>query len=254
MKILRNIHALDPQQFEHEFKTSINKRSDKLIEIFLGIYFLLGLVLAVSYGTWLIAMTVGGACLALYFLSKKFLQHSNTHHYVASGILGVFMAQFIYQMHGMFEMHFFAFVGSALMITYQNWKAQIPIALVVVIHHAVFGYIQFINFDPNTPSTVYFTQLDYMTVQTFIIHGILASVIFFVCGLWGYEMDKRSTETIENTKNILTVAQANDNISRNLEYAILLSEGELHETIQYQEGDLMGEALNKLQKRISAAA
>ena len=32
------------------------------------------------------------------------------------------MAEFIYQMHGLFEMHFFAFIGSAILITYQNWK------------------------------------------------------------------------------------------------------------------------------------
>ena len=76
-------------------------------------------------------------------------------------------------------------------------------------------------------------------------------VIFFICGLWAYEMDKRSNETIENTKNILTVAQANDNVSRNLEYAILLSEGELSETIRFNDGDLMGEALSKIQKKLA---
>lgn len=161
------------------------------------------------------------------------------------------MAQFIYQMHGMFEMHFFAFVGAALMITYQNWKAQIPIAVVVVAHHAVFGYLQFQQFESNLPNTIYFTQLSYMDLQTFIIHGILATVIFFICGLWAFEMDKRSNETIENTKNILTVAQANDNVSRNLEYAILLSEGELNEKIHFDDGDLMGEALSKIQKKLA---
>ena len=63
-------------------------------------------------------------------------------------------------------------------------------------------------------------------------------------------MDKRSNETIENTKNILTVAQANDNVSRNLEYAILLSECELSEKIHFEDGDLMGEALSKIQKKL----
>lgn len=245
-----NIQNMDPQEFERTFRESIKKRSDTLIEIFLGLHFLVGLVLATYYDTWLIAVAVGGLCLAVYFLSKKMLPGKTVHHYVAGVVLGVFMAQFIYQMHGMFEMHFFAFVASALMITYQNWKAQIPIAVVVVVHHAVFGYLQFQQFESNLPNTIFFTQLSYMDLQTFIIHGILATVIFFICGLWAFEMDKRSTETIENTKNILTVAQANDNVSRNLEYAILLSEGELNETILYKDGDLMGEALSKIQKKL----
>ena len=134
-----NIQTMDPQEFERTFRESIKKRSDKLIEIFLGLHFLLGLVLATYYDTWLIAIVVGGLCLATYFLTKKLLPNGTVHHYVSGAMLGVFMAQFIYQMHGMFEMHFFAFVASALMITYQNWKAQIPIAVVVVVHHAVFG-------------------------------------------------------------------------------------------------------------------
>ena len=249
--MVANIQTMDAREFERTFRASIKKRSDKLIEIFLGLHFLLGLLLASFYDTWMIAIVVGGLCLATYFLAKKLLPNNTVHHYVAGAMLGVFMAQFIYQMHGMFEMHFFAFVASALMITYQNWKAQIPIAVVVVVHHAVFGYLQYQQFESNLPNTIYFTQLSYMSLQTFIIHGILATVIFFICGLWAFEMDKRSNETIENTKNILTVAQANDNVSRNLEYAILLSEGELNETIRFKDGDLMGEALSKIQRKLA---
>jgi hypothetical protein len=36
-----------------------------------------------------------------------------------------------------------------------------------------------------------------------------------------------------------------------LEYAILLSEGELNETIRFNDGDLMGEALSKIQKKLA---
>jgi hypothetical protein len=95
------------------------------------------------------------------------------------------MAQFIYQMHGLFEMHFFAFIGSALLITYQKWKLQMPLLIVVTIHHASLGYLQDIGV-----SNVYFTQLDYFTVGTFIIHVLLAAVIFFICGLWAYQLKK----------------------------------------------------------------
>jgi PAS domain S-box-containing protein len=95
------------------------------------------------------------------------------------------MAQFIYQMHGLFEMHFFAFIGSAILITYQKWRLQIPVLVVVVIHHASLGYLQNIGV-PN----IYFTQLDYFPLQTFIIHVLLAALIFFICGLWAYQLKK----------------------------------------------------------------
>jgi hypothetical protein len=138
------------------------------------------------------------------------------------------------------------------MITYQNWKAQIPVALVVVTHHAVFGYLQYQSYITNAENTIYFTQLDYMDIQTFIIHGLLATVVFFICGLWAYEMNKRTLETIENSKNIFAVAQMNESVSRNLEYAILLSDGGLDEKIKFEDGDLMGEALSKIQFKLSS--
>ena len=241
----------DPKQFEKEFKLRNKKNSDQLIEWFLIAYFITGLGLAFYYDTWIIAIVVGGSCLVAYFISKKLFPSSNVYHYVASAVLGVYMGQFIYQMHGLFEMHFFAFVGSALMITYQNWKTQIPVALVVVIHHALFGYLQYQEYVSNEVSSIYFTQLDYMSLKTFIIHGLLATVIFFICGLWAYQMHKRTEETIENSKSILLVAQANDSVAKNLEYAIMLSEGTLTDKIEYSDDDLMGEALSKIQRRLS---
>jgi len=241
----------DPKEFEKKFKSRNTKRSDQLIEWFLIAYFITGLGLALYYDTWLIALIVGGACLAAYFISKKLFPSSTIHHYVASAVVGVYMGQFIYQMHGLFEMHFFAFVGSALMITYQNWKTQIPVALVVVVHHAIFGYLQYQDYVANAASSIYFTQLDYMSLETFIIHGLLASLIFFICGLWAYQMHKRTEEIIENSKSMMVVTQANDSVAKNLEYAILLSEGALTEKIEYSEDDLMGEALSKIQKRLS---
>jgi two-component system sensor histidine kinase/response regulator len=167
--------------------SQIQKRSDRIINYFLPAYFLGGLIFANFYGTWLIAIGVGGLSLAAYYVAKVFLPDSDLYQYILSGILGIFMAQYIYQMHGLFEMHFFAFIGSAILITYQKWKLQIPILLVVTVHHALFGYLQDLGF-----TKVYFTQLDYFALQTFIIHVLLAAIIFFICGLWAYQLKKYS--------------------------------------------------------------
>jgi two-component system sensor histidine kinase/response regulator len=247
---LNSAKSFDPARFGEDLRDSINKRSDKLIEIFLVSYFVVGLILANFYDTWLIAFSVGALNLALYFLAKKMFPNSVVHHYTASLVVGIFMAQFIYQMHGLFEMHFFAFVGAALMITYQNWKTQIPLTLFVVAHHAVFGYIQYTSYMANEENTIYFTQLNYMDLQTFIIHVILAAVIIFICGLWAYDSNKRTDDIIANTKNIMAVAEANDSVAQNLEYAMMLSNGAYAEEISYKEGDLMGEALSAIQKKL----
>ncbi len=148
-------------------------------------YFAAGLIFAWFYDTWLIALGVGGLSLISYYSVKSALPDSDLYQYVLSAVYGIFTAQYIYQMHGLFEMHFIAFISSALLITYQNLKLQIPILIVVVVHHAVFGYIQ--NSGVNE---VYFTQLGYFDLQTFIIHILLAAIIFFICGLWAYQLNR----------------------------------------------------------------
>ena len=168
-------------------RSQVEKRSDRIINYFLTAFFLGGLIFANFYDTWLIAIGVGGLSLLAYYLTKVFLPDSDLYQYILSAVLAIFMAQYIYQMHGLFEMHFFAFIGSAILITYQKWKLQIPILIIVVVHHAVFGYLQDLGF-----TKVYFTQLDYFALQTFIIHVVLAAIIIFISGLWAYQLKKYS--------------------------------------------------------------
>lgn len=184
------------------FQSAVKERSDKIMNYFLAFYFLVGIGLAPFYDTWLIAIGVGGICVMAYYSTKLLLPGSSLYQYVLSAVYGIFMAQFIYQMHGMFEMHFFAFISSAILITYQKWKLQLPLVVVVVIHHALFSYLQDVGF-----GGVYFTQLNYFDLQTFIIHVILTGVIMFTCGLWAYQLRKYSILQITQTLKMADLQQ-----------------------------------------------
>ena len=109
-----------PEKVTHidVFVDQIKSKSDRLVNYFLASYFVTGLILAFFYGTWMVAIGVGGLSLIAYYFVKYILPESNLYQYVLSAVVGIFMAQFIYQMHGLFEMHFFAFIGSAMLITY----------------------------------------------------------------------------------------------------------------------------------------
>jgi two-component system sensor histidine kinase/response regulator len=182
-----NSHLKQTTDQANSFLLATQKRSDRLMNYFLSGYFLVGIILAGVYDTWLIAFGVGGIALLTYYSAKILLPGSFLYQYVLSVVLGIFMAQFIYQMHGLFEMHFFAFIGSAILITYQKWKLQIPMLLVVVIHHATFGYLQDIGIN-----RIYFTQLNYFNLQTFAVHILLTLIVYFICGLWAYQLNKYS--------------------------------------------------------------
>src|ERR1700722_4266116 len=158
-------------QSEH-FRAIVKRRSDRLMNYFLIGFFLVGLALAGYFNTWGIAIGVGGISLLAYYSIKLLLPSSDLYQYVLSAILGLFMAQYIYQMHGLFEMHFFAFIACAILITYQNWKLQIPLLVFVFLHHAIFDYLQY----PGE-STIYFPRLDYIDFNTFVIHVALTTII-----------------------------------------------------------------------------
>ena len=88
------------------FQGEVRRRSDRLMDYFLLGFFLTGLLLAYFYDTWFIALGAGGLSLVAYYSIKFLLPGSSLYQYVLSIVLALFMAQYIYQMHGLFEMHF----------------------------------------------------------------------------------------------------------------------------------------------------
>ena len=185
------------------FRAQVKRRSDNLMNYFLIGFFLVGLLLAGYYDTWGIAIGVGGLSLVAYYSVKYLLPGSDLYQYVLSAVLALFMAQYIYQLHGLFEMHFFAFIACAILITYQNWKLQLPLGIFVVVHHLVFNYLQYRG---NT--AIYFTRTDYLDLQTMIIHVLLTAVILFICGLWAYQLKK--SEEVQVAQTVQMAALRNE--------------------------------------------
>ena len=226
---------------------AIKKQSDVFMNYALAAYFLFGVFLSFFYDTYFIAIGVGGLSIAAYFIVKTLLPNSNLYQYVLGGVYATFAAQFIYQMHGLFEMHFFVFVGSTLLITYQNWRLQLPLIILVVIHHASFAYIQYLGY-----KEIYFTQLDYMDLQTFMFHGALAAVIVAICGYWAYDLEKK---TISESVNKIALENQLKNVSKNIEFAEQISSGNL--TVEYNlqnDQDELGNALLSMRENLLKAS
>lgn len=187
--------------------------ADKLIEPVLGIMFCFGLFLAFFYNTWFVALGVGGLCIVAYYATKVLLPKSNAYQYVTSALFAIFAAQYIYQMHGMAEMHFWVFIGATILILYQNWRLQLPLIIIVLVHHATFAYLQYIGY-----KEVYFTQSDYMDLTAFLFHGVLASCVCVVAGVWGQTFHNRTISDALNYKEIVMMkAQLEKNSLTTLE-------------------------------------
>lgn len=187
--------SLNEQDYLRNFMSTMTQKSDSIINYVLVIYFFFGVALAFKYDTWEIGIGVGALNLIIYYSSKYFLKNSNFYQYMLAVVLTIFMAQYIYQMHGLFEMHFTIFIASTILIIYQNWKLQIPLTILVILHHGGLAYMQnFIFIDPNG-TQVYFSQINF-DFETFLIHITLAVMVFFMSGYWSYYFKEHSQNHI----------------------------------------------------------
>jgi two-component system sensor histidine kinase/response regulator len=232
----------------------IYAKGNRIIERLLMLMFLFGVFIAFFYDTWLIAFGVGSLCLFAYFITKKLLPDSNLYQYILSSVCTIFAAQYIYQMHGMSEMHFWVFISSTALIIYQNWKLQIPMILIVYIHHGTFAYLQY-----SGCQEVYFTQLEYMDLTTFIFHAVLATGVCLISGIWSYTIHKR---TIQDAVNFKALSALQEELQQSSEKMDALNKDlikvnkeikEKNEELQASEEELLasGEELKQINENLN---
>ncbi len=228
------------------FLDKIYKSADFYTEVLLILYYAFGTFLAFFYETWLMGLGVGALNLLLYYAAKFTFPRRQVHHYVAGLVYGLFMAQFIYQMHGLFEMHFFAFIGAIALVIYQNWKLQIPMATFVVAHHGLFAWLQYAGMEE-----IYFTQLEYMSLTTYIFHVSLAGVIFVLCGYTAYDLHSR---TLGGVSTILKMNDQLDVVERNKKFAESMASGDLECDVEVDTHDGLGSALLEMRDNLRIAS
>ncbi|MEM1405784.1 MAG: PAS domain S-box protein [Bacteroidota bacterium] len=235
------------------FFAEIYRKSDVVVETLLIGYFVLGIGLSFFYDTFLVGIGVGVLNLALYFSSKYAFKNSRLNQYVASLVAGIFMAQFIYQMHGLFEMHFTAFIAIIALITYQNKYAFIPQLLFVVIHHSSFAYIQYLGYTNENESyqQIYFTQLDYMDFQTFLFHAGLYALGVALASIYAHNLEQN---TIENAENIIELQKRQESSTLNIEFANDIANGKFDTEYHKIEGDELGAALEEMRDNLKSSS
>jgi methyl-accepting chemotaxis protein len=244
--------AIDNKSFRPYFD-EIYKKSDRSTEVTLMFYFLFGIFLSFFYDTWLVGLGVGSLSLVLYFGVKFLLRGKYAHHYVASLVLGIFMAQFIYQMHGLFEMHFTAFVAIIVLMAYQNYKVFIPATAFIAIHHGAFAYIQYLGFvnDNESYQSIYFTQLDYMDFQTFLFHVGLVVVAVIIAG--SYSINSRARSKVLFQKLIEGEEQA-EITKTNILFAKEIANNNYDKEFDLNEEDPLSGALIEMKESLKKSA
>lgn len=231
----------------------IHSKSNTIVEILLIGYFVLGILLSFFYDTYFVGIGVGLLNLVLYFSAKTFFKGSNINQYMASLVAGIFMAQFIHQMHGLFEMHFTAFIAIIALITYQNKYVFLPQLIFVVIHHSSFAYIQYLGVvnENEVYQKIYFTQLEYMDLTTFFFHAGLYAVGVVLAMIYAHILENN---TVRNAESIIKLKEMEEGMLDNIEFANQIAEGNFKTSYELREGDQMGSALLNMRDNLKHSA
>jgi PAS domain S-box-containing protein len=174
------------------YLAEVQLKADKIVDKFILLFFLTGILLAPIYETWAFSFGVGGLNALLYWLAKL-VKNKTLSRQIISAVFSVFMLQFIGQMHGMAEMHFVFFINSAILIIYQDWKMMIPHALLAVIHHSTFFYFQLLGYDHLGE---YFINYAEVNMRVLFFHYALVIVMAAVAGWWAVLFRNQSINLI----------------------------------------------------------
>ena len=218
----------------------VQGQSDRIMSVILAFYYVFGILISFKYQTWLIGVGVGTLNIAAILIARYAMPKSRLYQYVMSGAVAIFMAQFIYQMHGLFEMHFFAFLGAVVLITYRDWKLMLPLTSIVVIHHGIFALLQYYRGFEG----IYFTQLEYMDLETFIFHVSLVGVTFGLCGFWSFRFEEELYEML----------RINNSLVEKDKMIEILSTVENTASVLNNASDVSSDAVENLSGQISSTA
>ncbi|MEM6299940.1 MAG: SpoIIE family protein phosphatase, partial [Bacteroidota bacterium] len=179
------------------FLVQVQERADRISDKFIIGFFALGFVLAPVYQTWVFSLVVGGTSLAIYLISRFVLTNRFIARMLISSVYAIFMLQFIGQMHGMAEMHFFFFTNIAILIVYEDWRIMIPYAILTVSHHTGLAILQlnadFFNLNPEQIGSYFISyggktiegeNVRYVTAFQLFFHFGAVVLMAFIAGLW----------------------------------------------------------------------
>ena len=183
---IENLEHTDLQTQTQYFRDIVKRRSDKLMNYFLIGFFIFGLLLAGYYDTWGIAIGVGGHFTHCLLFGQSTPAELRPLPIRAQRRAGPLHGHSIFTSSTAFLKCTFLRLSVAPSLSpTRTGKLQLPLLAFIILHHAVFNYLQF-----SGEAAVFFTRLDYIDLQTFIIHILLAAVIVFICGLWAYQLKK----------------------------------------------------------------
>ncbi len=229
------------------FHDKVHEEADGIVRFFIYGFFFVGIGLSVFFDTYVLAIVMGGISIGIYQLAKTLAKGTLLSRLIISLLMWNFAVQFIFQMHGMYEMHFFYFISLTVLLFYEDWRILLPAIL-----YAIFTFLYlFFAQDPNGVNEGMLQNMSKLNFTNAFLH--LALLIFYggLCVLWANLQKKQTRESGINHLNMEDQLSLMD---ININFANSISHGNLKAKYEADKPDKLGESLMNMRDSLVDAA
>ncbi|MEO0553786.1 MAG: PAS domain-containing protein [Bacteroidota bacterium] len=227
------------------FHAKVHKEADGIVNYFIWGYLFIGWALSPVHSTYIPVLIMSLINMALYYSSKAFGKGKFWPRVVVGILLWNFNVQFILQLHGAFEMHFFYFITITALLFYESKKVIIPMVV-----YAIVSFVLLFNFSSNGMYVV-LDQIENLTTRNVILHLLLVSVYGVLACFWA-NAQRRQTE--QSALDHLKMDEQLKLMENNIDFARNISQGNLEAEYKAFDDDKLGNALIDMRQSLLDAS
>ncbi|MCS7005153.1 MAG: GAF domain-containing protein [Cytophagales bacterium] len=220
---------------------------DKRLSISVWGHFLFAIVFAAVHDTWSESLMVSVILIVSYYLAVYFYKGTILSQGIITFVHWGFASLYLYQMRGMYEMHFFYFLAATILVLYQSWFPQLPLSIMIFLHHVVL-FIMHQTGAINGKEYLFNTEI---TIQILLLNLLVLSIHLVFCGWLGEYIKKLNIEVLTKTDSLEKQLKF---VELDTKFAEQISQGNLKADFSPDPNDKLGTALAKMRDGLLEAS
>lgn len=228
------------------FYNKVYIQGDSISQFFILGFFTIGILLAFVYNSFLLAFFMGGFSVLAFFAIQIFFPHSQFLRYLTSFLFWNFGVQYLLQMQGLYEMHFFFFIGLTVLLFYEDWKVLMPATLYALITIIILYSCRDLSFFKN-----HLPKGADTTPTSFMLHFLLVLLYGALCAWWSI---MQRSQTKQSALQSITLEKQLLQMEANIIFADNISQGNLQVDYSASEADKLGQSLLNMRKSLTELA
>jgi len=223
----------------------VYQQADEIVRYFMIGFFIVGVILSFFYDTYLLAFVMGGISLGAFFIIQGLMPQSQFFRYATSFLFWNFGVQYLLQMKGQYEMHFFFFIALTVLLFYEDWRLLIPATVYTIVTVSVFYSYRDNSFFESFPAA--FKEA---TLSSFIIHLTITLFYAGLCLRWSI---MQRDQTRESALRAIMMEQQLTMMDTNIAFADSISQGNLQAEYPSANTDRLGQSLLNMRQSLAEA-